>query len=479
MSESKKSEDFGKAIKILGEIVGYVSTILPYILTILGKGSIPYPTLASTLTLIISVIILWRWRWPVITQKKLNSSRTEGKRQKQETKSGAIKLRDLFRKSTNHLYSMPLLRRQMELTLLSLFALGALGLGSMNFQSVQEEITGFHCLSDVRDFRVVITDFSTDKNFEDDLAGIMYLQSGDRFQICRYHKQVHLPDLAQQYGENNKANLVVWGSDSNGLVNISLTAIDWKMLNQRHGGLSVGQSQEQVAFLAEIISAEILYNQGETVAAQNSLYDALDKGETQSWVESAPSLLAEGYFELGLLYDPNFVSTSDSDAKRATEEYSNAIKIINEWNLDLEGAYLNRAQLYSNDGNDEKAAEDYTVLINKGGEDVSNLYFLRGQSYYYAGKCSATISDLGKVRNDPALEADFLPYLIHYLGASYLLCGDLEAAEQTYQTMPALTRDSAEDFIAELNELVDNSEDLAEKEVIPRIIDHIRQLQTQ
>lgn len=465
MSTNGKEKDSIQLFRTIAEIGGYVSTILPYLLALLGKSSLPYPAFISTLTLVVSVAVLWVWRWPAITRTKTK------KREK-------ISLQDTFNSTAKNQFIMSLPRRRAEITALSIFALVTLGQGSVNSRSILEEFTGFHCLSEVKDFRVVITDFSTDNKFEDDLAGILHLQAGDRFQICRYKKQVHLPDLARQSGKDHEANLVVWGIDKSGLISIYLEAIGWEMLNQRHGGLSLGQSEEQAAFLAEIISSEILYHQDEISAAQNSLYSALDKAETQKWVESDPSLLAEGYLDLGLLYDPNVVSANDADAGRALEEYSNAIKIVNKWDLDMEGAYVNRAQLYSDAGNDLKAAEDYTVLIDKGSEQISDLYFMRGQAYYYAGKCSAVIPDLERAREDPNLEVYFLPYLLHYLGASYLLCDDLESAEKTYQTMPALTRDLAEGFAAELNELADSSEDPAEKEAILRIIDHIYKLQT-
>ena len=476
MGTKGKEKDFGNLFKTIAEIGGYVSTLVPYILAILGKASIPYPTLIATLTFGVSVIVLWRWRWPVITGMKL--PRSEGKRNEQAAKAGKIQLRDYFRTSTGHLFTLPLLRRRMEMIVLSVFAFWALGLVFVNFQIVRQEVTGFHCLSEASDFRVVITNFSSEQKFEDDLASIMDLQSGDRFQICRYNKQVQLPDLARDAGEKNEANLVIWGNNINDQINIYLTAIDWEVLNQRHGGLSVGQSQEQAAFLTEIVSSEILYNQGDTEDAQNSLYNALDEAETQNWVESNPALLAEGYLELGLLFDPDIVPAEYANIGRAIEEYSNAIDVIRENDLDLEGAYLNRALLYSSKGDYQKAVDDYTVLINKPSEQTANLYFARGQSYYYAEKCSEAIVDLKLVRNDPELEADFFPYLIHYLGASYLLCGDIEAAEQTYQSMPALTTDDVKSYSAELDQLATSSKDSAVKEAVHRIIDHIQQLQT-
>lgn len=465
MSINRKEKDSVNLFRTIAEIGGYVSTILPYLLALLGKSSLPYPVFISTLTLVVSVAVLWSWRWPAITRTK--------------TKKGKINFRDTFSSTAKNQFVMSLPRRRAEMTALSIFALVTLGQGSLNFRSILEEITGFHCLSDVKDFRVVITNFSEEPQFENDLANIMDLQSQGKFQICRYNKPIKLKDKIEKAGTDYEADLMVWGSRDGNKISLYLTAMNWEKLNQNPKALSVNDGQEEAAFLAQIISAEILFNRGETAAAQNSLYDALDIAEVQNWVEANPSLLAEGYLELGLLYDPNHVSESDADITRAIEEYSNAIKIVNESGLGLEGAYLNRAQLYSDAGDYEKAAEDYTALIDMGSEQAGTLYFLRGQSYYYAESCTKSIPDLERVRDAPALETDFLPYVIHYLGASHLLCGDLEAAEDTYQTMPALTVDAVEIFTTELDALAGISEDPAVKEVINRIIDHLHQLQTQ
>ncbi len=374
---------------------------------------------------------------------------------------------------------MSLPRRRAEITALSIFALVTLGQGSVNFRSILEEITGFHCLSEAEEFRVVITNFSTEPQFENDLANIMDMQSQGKFQICRYDKPIHLKDKIEEAGTDYQADLMVWGSRDGDQISLYLTAMNWEKLNQNPKPLSVKEGQEQAAFLAQIISAEILFNQGETTAAQNSLYDALDIAETQNWVEANPSLLAEGYLELGLLYDPNLITESDADIGRAIEEYSNAIKIVNDSGLDFEGAYLNRAQLYSDSGDYEKAAEDYTALIERGSEQVNTLYFLRGQSQYYAGNCAETIPDLVRVRDDPALDVGFLPYLLHYLGASHLLCGDIESAEETYQRMPALTVDDVEVFTTELDAMAGTFTNSTAKEAIHEIIDHLHQLQTE
>ncbi len=474
---SDSSDDLKKLVKTLGEIAGYVATILPYLLALLGKGSLPYPALVATLTFVVSVIFLWRWRWPRITRMK--SSAPNGKGRRQNRKQGLQALQDSFRAGTSHLYRMPLGRRRAEMTVLSLFAVGALGLGVVNSRSITEEITGFHCLSDARDFRVVITDFSPEEHqFENNLASIMDLHSGRKFQICRYNKLVELPDQAQEAGEKNKAELVIWGNHSGGLVNVYLTAIDWEMLNDHYGKLSSSEGQEEAAFLAANISAEILFKQGEVREAQKSLYDALDAAETQDWVQSNPALLEDGYLTLGLLFDPDYVPESDADIRTAIEQYTNAIRMIEKWDLDLEGAYLNRASLYYDQGNFEKAIADYTILINKNSEDAHDMYLMRAQVYMDAGNCSQAIADLETVLQDPDIEADELyPYFIHSLGTAYLLCDDPAAAQGIYQKMPALSDEDAEAFTSQLNDLAGSTGDSEVKEAIISIIERIRQLQ--
>lgn len=467
MSDDQREKGFGGFFKTLIEIAGYVATLTPFLLTLLGRGSIPYPTFASIFALAISALAIWSWRWPAITKTRAK-------------KSGKLKVQDYFRTSNARLFTMPLARRRIELSVLLLFAFGTLGGAGVNFISIREELTGFHCLSDEHNFRVVITDFSADSTFEDDLAAILHHQSGNRFQICRYRKQVRLPDIAQKEGEDHGADLIVWGISNQDRVNIYLTAIDWETLSQRHGGLSMGQSPEEAAFLAEIISAEILFNQGEAVTAQNSLYDALDAAEAQTWKQAKPALLAEGYFELGLLFDPYSVPANDADTQRALEEYSHAIEIIRQHDLELEGAYLNRAQLYSDRGDFERALKDYSALIDQGSEQSNWLHMLRAQIFIQMERCSDAIQELENVNRQEDIELDVVfPYSTFYLGFAYLACGEIELAEKTYQTMPVLSKDDAQAFLAGLESMAGTSADPAVKEAIDRIMDHIKQLHAQ
>ncbi len=477
MSESKGSDDFGKLVKTLGEIAGYVSTILPYLLAILGKGSIPYPTLVATLTFMVSVIILWRWRWPKIT--KMKSSVSGGKAQRRKT-TGMQNLRDLFQAGTSQLYRMSLPRRRVETTLLSLFVCSALGLGIVNASSIQEEITGFHCLSDARGFRVVISDFSSEEHqFENNLANVMDLQSGQKFQICRYNKPVQLTDQAEKAGRKKGAGLLVWGNYSGEFANVYWTAIDWETPTPPPAKVPTSEGQE-AAFLAENISAQVLFHQGEVGEAQKLMENALDTAEGQSWIQSNPTLLADGYFLLGLLFDPKYAPAGNANTRTAIDEYTLAIKTIEKWGLDLESAYRNRALLYYDEGNLEKAIKDYTVLIDKHTDDVNSMYLMRAQAYTDSGNCSLAIADMGQVLQNPDIETDvFYPYYIHSLGMAYLSCGDLTAAQDIYQKMPPLSEEDKEAFLGRLNDLAVSSGVPKLQETIHSIVDHIQQLPTE
>lgn len=467
MGTESKDQSPATFFKTLAEIGGYVGTLLPFLLSVLGKGSLSHPTLVSVLTLAVSVLVLWAWRWPAITRPRTK-------------KPGHPRPQDTVRSGTERQFDMPLSRRRLEVTVLSLFALGTAGVAGVNFVPIREEITGFHCLTEPRPFRLVISDFSENPAFENDLAGILYQQSADRFQICRYRKQVDLPDAAQEAGERNNANLVVWGIPHTDRVSIYLTAIDWQTLSQRRGGLSIGTNPEEAAFLAELISAEILYNQGDVILAQTSLYDALDSAQIQDWAQSNPALFIEGHFELGLLFDPYYVPKEAAQTIRAVEEYTNAIDVIRAHALDNEGPYLNRAQLYYDQGKPDQALEDYSALLELGGRMVNSVHFLRSQIFIELGRCSDAIAELEQARQGNDIEADpAFPYIIFNLGYAYLSCGELEPAEAAMQALPVLSREDSETFLTQLDALAGTLQDPEAKGVFERIKEHIRKLHSE
>jgi len=462
MSKTQKDRDYLSFLKKLGDIGSYTAAIVAYLLAITGRAPTPYPNTVSFLTVLVTVIAVWLWRLPRIKANspvRTASSKTKsGKKDSSENGRNSLQLRNL------------------EMTGLSFLSVAVLALGAFKFPSIQEEVTGLNCLNERSDFRVLVADFSAEENqFENNLANVLDLQSGQRFQICRLNENIQLTDVAQDRGLKHQAKLVIWGNNSQGSITIYFTALDWEVLTQHQSKLSASEGQEETAFLAETISAEILFNQGNTSEAQKLLYDALDVAEIQDWVQSNPGLLADGQFLLGLFYDHNYAPEDVADSKRAIEEYSNAIRTIVEWDLDKDGAYLNRALLYYDEGDFEKAIADYTVLVNKNIENINDVYFMRAQVYLDSGKCLDAIDDLETARKDSAIETDLLyPYHIHYLGQAYLLCGDLEAAEQVYLTMPELTQEELDAFSSDLNNLADNSGNSEMKEVIVKILNIIQ-----
>lgn len=467
MGTESKEHSPATFFKTIAEIAGYVGTLLPFLLALLGSGSLTHPTLVSVLTLAVSVMVLWAWRWPAITRPRTKKT------------AAPFRAQDMVRSGTERQFAMPLPRRRLEVAVLSLFALGTVGVAGANFVPIREEITGFHCLMDSRPFRVVISNFTQDPAFEDDLAGILYQQARDRFQICRYNKRVHLPDVAREVGENNDADLVIWGIPHPDRVTIYLEAIDWETLSQRHSGLSIGKNPEEAAFAAELISAEILFHQGDSAVAQASLYDALDSAQAQDWAQSNPTLLAEGHFELGLLFDPDYVPPEYAQTDRAVEEYSNAIDVIRAHDLEMEGPYLNRASLYYDQGKLDQALEDYSALLELGGKMVNSVYLMRSQVFIDSGRCSDAIAELEKALLGKDIETDpVFSYITFYLGYAYLSCGELEPAEAAFQGMPALSKEDAEAFLIQLDVLAGASQDPATKEVIGRIMEHIKKLQS-
>lgn len=93
-----------------------------------------------------------------------------------------------------------------------------------------------------------------------------------------------------------------------------------------------------------------------------------------------------------------------------------------------------------------------------------------------AERCEEVIADLETIRQRPGVESDgeYL-YILHTLGKAYLLCGESDSAEKTYQEMPPLTPDDVEYFSSDLGEFSANLPEEA-KEVIARILTHILEL---
>ena len=176
---------------------------------------------------------------------------------------------------------------------------------------------------------------------------------------------------------------------------------------------STAQSKFWEAYLNNPLDTKILSNYALSFYVQGNYSSAINwyiMAINQS--EGDETYLADVYNNLGVCYanktSPNFVE--------AEKNYSNAIDITEEKNLDYTDAYYNRGNLFYNQGNDLKwqakqseaiikfnqAISDYTVTINlyKNAKDLEgfpdayhNAYYNRGLCKYDKGQYNEAIPD--------------------------------------------------------------------------------------
>lgn len=487
---AEKPDPLKKFSESLKEIGGYVAAILFYILALVGYVPPPLPqsfsSTVSTLTILASVTALWLWRFPRITGKRPAESSgilVAGSKHPSES-SVKDSFFSPFRSDSKRFYNMPLAQRRLEGAILLSLTVFAVGVTGARLPSIVGEIGGLRCVKTVSDApRILIADFSppNTNQFADSLANYMAVKMETQLEVCRYNRPFVLFDEAMNTGARHRAELVIWGNDNDGLLDVYLTptAPEWDISDPLKDGLSVRDSNKEVALLAEQIAAEILFFQGQPAKARENLSRALESAEEAQDLRSAnPGLLADGRFLLGLLLDPNQYSEGSdvADLSRAIAEYSRAIRL----NATLEVAYLNRAALYTLSGDTEKAIADYSklILIAENPDNKFDAYWQKAELQLKQGRCSEVIPDLETALQSPGAGEYYLyPYLVHELGKAYLMCGNYSAAEDAYRNILQLEEEYAFLFAEELNALVSKDPgNKALEEVVNSIIEYLEQV---
>jgi tetratricopeptide (TPR) repeat protein len=487
MNNNESTDGLKQFLKLLGEVAGFAITILGYIFAILGRPLPPfqaYPATTSILTILLSLIFLWLWRWSKITSRKPSKpgTRLANRKKPPVEPSSSASFFALWSAAQDQELNMPRKQRRFEISFLLSLTLAAFGITGLRLSPAMVEISEFHCINELPGApKIVIANFvpSNSDPFGDNVANVMDGQARKRLLVCRYKREIKLNDEAEKIGAKYQATLVIWGNINNDLSKVYLTTIGWERQNQHEDAVPLKDGQDDLALLSESILAELLLSQGNVIDAQNNLSTALDSAETQGLDNS--TLMADSYFLLALLYDPNQIGKDNPQANRhqAIRFYSRAIEL----NTDFDSAYLNRAYAYDAEGEIEKAIADLSNVINRQGTSASAINLLtRGQFYIRSRKYSEAISDFETALNNPQTVTDDPTYfdLIHYLGMAYLLRGDITTAEQTYQRLPALSKGDTqyEYMIKELSELPIGPNSPETKEAIERIINSIKQLQT-
>jgi|GEM_PF-2151048 len=475
--------------KMLGEIGGFVTAILAYLLAIVGYAPSPFSAYSSTisiLTILVTLVVLWLWRWAKITKKKSTEiAALEEKREASLTDT----LLGPFRSSHSWLFSMSLPRRRFEIICLSSLTLLTVSITGLKIPLVIEEISGLHCLNKISNApRIIIANFSASNPspFDNNLAIAMEMQVKDQLQICRYNRPVEFPDEAKKIGDQSQAMLVIWGNTSEEVVKVYWKAVNWEMLDERTEiSLGQGQDEDDIALFIQMIGTEILFNQDQVAEAQKNIgaaveaAEAVEADESRALARTNPKLLASGYFLQGLLFDPNQLTKAlqAADTPKAIRAYSQAIEL----DPDLDTAHQNRSLLYWMKQHDpEKAKNDCEALISKHSETYYiDACLICGQIYLEQKNYGQAIAKFEIALQDASVDEahpDY-PYLVHYLGQAYLLHGEALLAEQTYQRLHTLNPEDAEVFINDLTE-IQNAPELPPdtQAIIKRIIAQIQHL---
>jgi tetratricopeptide (TPR) repeat protein len=435
----------------LTEIVGYSTALLVYVLSIFGRPPSQFSAYAhsiSSITLIFSVLFLWIWRLPQIYRKKPEPS---GIFISAPQKTKKKFLAPLF---NNNQYKLSRFQRRLEFGLLLVLSLFMLGIIVPKIDPIIEELIGIHCITPNTNFpKIIVAPFTSAKEsfFSENLANALDNALGDKFQVCRIRQHIKFSDEAITIGEQNQAYIIFWGNRMDDKVKVHFTPINWNTLDNFEAEISVTKGEYTTVLLAKSVLAEVQYAQGEIVAAQKNLFDALDIAKTQDVAENDPLLLSTVYYTFGLLNDPYYINDYNlAQPAQAIWAYSNAIN----YNKDQEKYYINRAALYWDSENYEAAIADYSYLIATHPDHFLNFHLLRGNLRVNIGQYSDGIADLYQALKHPYLD-DYLEISIVYLiGKARLLLGEYNEAENIFRNeMPSIPLEIISELVFDLNEL--------------------------
>lgn len=463
MGENGKAKDFLGVVKNLGEIGGYVAAIVAYVLAISGRSPTPYPVTVSFLTVLVTVIVVGVWRWPKITEKKRkNNSKSK------KDKSQGEDIFDFIRSHGVQPYQRSLLQRRLETVLLSGMLVGVLILGFINVSYMQEEVTGLNCLNPSSDFRVMITNFtfSPEQHFENKLGNALARQAKGLYQVCRYMREVNFDEEVELTRARYEMDLVIWGSYSDEQYEVAYSATpDFAYIDTK--GTPVDDTDEEVAFLTVKTTATIYFVQDNIGLAQETLQNALEIAREQDWALENPSPLADGYFLLALILEAKPVDDL-SALTPAINAYSQAI----EQDLTYEAAYWNRALLYMDQGNIEKALEDFDALIALNKDLTLDARQMKAEIFLQDGDCDTAKKLVEEVLSTPGVDEtiDLYTDLVFTLGKAHLICGEFSDAEEAFGKMPALNTEFVPVYTDELKNMVEDSNNPELKEEIAKII---------
>jgi tetratricopeptide (TPR) repeat protein len=517
MSEEQPSNPIKGLVKTITDIGAYVAAFTTYLVAIRGTADTPYPKTTTLLTIFATSVVVVSWRWSQLKRKKLKrkkaNSRSRLNVENSETpRQGSLLARffDPLSQSSRENYMLPLFRRRIEGGVLFSLIVLTLGWTVFNFRGAFDEWgkdPALACSPDNQgnSLLVVVADLLqtnsqqqlliSDKIFE----SLVSHQRAGQFDVCRLSETIQLSTLALETAEKYKADVVVWGR-SDVIYEIHLEVPAMNIPDRKLSELSSTEAAsvefqfkepEHIAYVTQFILSELQWLNGQIVEAQTRLIDVLAKSKLDSLDVTHPRDFADGYFLLGLFYDPGF--SEYSNPQKSLEAYASAIIL----NPDLFEARLNHGLILRDLGRAEEAILDFTFLIENNTPLKGSAYIGRGTSqndpaaamrdltaaiefdpaeaYFYRGTVRLNQEDYQGAINDFEQAVALDPqgfYTYHLLGQAQLYAGEMEAAQLTYiQIVPYLDEESRQQVILELEEDAQNS-----PEITPTVEEIIRAL---
>lgn len=494
MSEEKPAK---LILKTITDIGGYVAALIFYLAAIRGVADTPYPKTTGLLTILATSIVIVSWRWSQIKRKKRPPTRggvlVAGDWKPQRLTSWHQQLLDPFKPSSREYYVLPLLRRQMEGGVLFSLIVLTLGWSGVNARGVIDEWASdplMSCSPSNQGDRslILVADLLqtssqpelliSDKIYE----ALLNHQSTGNFDICRLLKTIQLSTIARKTAEEYKADVIIWGrSDVIYEIHLEVPAFD-----QQDRKLSELSSVEaasvefqfkepsHIAYVTQFALSEILLLNGQVIEGRTGLANLLNEARQDGMDRTHPEDLANGYFLLGLFYEPDFGEYPDE--QKALTAYQNAMDL----NPNLYDAWFNHGLILSFQGRTEEALTDFTYLIEKDTPLKASAYVQRAQAqlesnpeaalrdvdaaialdpaqgYFFRGVIQIRLEDYRRAIEDLEKAIALDPqgfYNYHLLGQAQLLAGEFEAAKQTYvQMIPYLDEAARDQVIVELQE---------------------------
>lgn len=458
-----------KVSSLLGGISEYVAALLAYILALTGGAQTPYPQTISILTTLATALVLWLLRWPHITQK--NELLILLPQNSQSSQNVWSRIVSPFSAQTG--YAMSLVRRRAEGGLLLAASLAAITFSGLNASAVYNEISLVTCYRTIGTLpRILVVQFArvSGGNIAIENQLVSVLQEESRFAVCYYRKSANVHSEALEFGGKFKASLVLWGSIDDQILQINFTPRDWVMLGskvqvdrQKMLEFRVQELDIAVPYLSQYILSQILFMQEDTLGARDSLSGYLDILEAEQTAKIGLDNIAEAYFILGQMFDPEI--SEFPDEMRALQAYTTAIQ----YSQSFESALLNRGFLYYSRKEYKKAIRDFSVIIDENLPLKMDAYYNRALALASSGVLDEAIVDIKAALGMAPTDAG----LYHLMGRLYLLNRQFDEAYQAYETAILYANDEQRiDFIEDLEDLA--REDISLSEEVEELIQLLR-----